>query len=80
MFLTANDESAGGFAVYQVDLATGIVKKIIEFPNTLVEVEGLALSQSPQGLTIDALGVVPTDKKNRLTRRMDLFTFSASEN
>jgi hypothetical protein len=75
IYMTANDNTGSGFAIYKGDLSTGVVTKIALSPNNLVEVEGLTLSRSKDGLVIDALGVVPYIKKVHLTRRMVLFTF-----
>jgi aconitase B len=67
LYMTANDP-AGGFAVFDMDLQTGLVQKIIHLNQDIVEIEGLTFLADANGSITDfyVLGVTGSGLGKRI--------------
>lgn len=78
LYVTANGVPAG-FSIYRINLESGQVAVVAEFPAELIEVEGLSFINENGQEKIVALGVIPLIKKSvgiiRKLHQMVLYTF-----
>ncbi|MBC7465414.1 MAG: hypothetical protein H7256_05425 [Bdellovibrio sp.] len=71
LYMTANNETNTGFAVYKMDLMTGQISKIISIDPSVVEIEGLTLNTQADGQHMYVLGLTGSG----LGKRIRLFHF-----
>lgn len=75
MYLTSDD--GAGRAVYTVDLANGLVRKIIVLDQNVVELEGLALLEKSDGLHLYVLSLSKKRHGTILSSRMTVTDYRA---
>ncbi len=75
LYMTANGLGDKGHAIYKMELATGLVSQVGVLTNDVVEVEGLAFTQTAQGPVLDVLAVIPLFDDGGLNRRTELCSF-----
>jgi hypothetical protein len=79
MYMTANDETGKGHALFKLNLATGQVSQIALLPAGLFEIEGLTLMMEQNHIVAQVLAVVPFKGVKTgfapLLRRMAIFSY-----
>jgi hypothetical protein len=71
LYVTANDIGRAGFALFYINLETGVVLKAFQFPDDVREIEGLVLNSSSSGCDLFVLA----QTGSYLSIRMELYNY-----